>query len=110
VLLSGILSIAGIWARSLEQLAAQFVLGLWPFYALMVLGLLRLRANRPQAVRPYRVPLYPWVPLACIAGSLLLLGGSFVELPMISAVNMSIIAVAFPIYAIWRVISGRKNP
>lgn len=109
VLLSGVLAVAGIWARSLEQLAAQFVLGLWPFYALMVVGLLRLRAAQPIAERPYKVPLYPWVPLACVAGSLLLLGGSFVELPGVSAINMTIIAVAFPIYALWRVISGRRT-
>jgi amino acid transporter len=108
VLLSGMLAVAGIWARSLEQLAAQFVLGLWPFYALMVVGLLRLRATRPQAERPYHVPLYPWVPLACVAGSLLLLGGSFVELPGISAINMTIIAVAFPIYALWRALTARS--
>ena len=110
VLLSGVLSVAGIWARNLEQLAAQFVLGLWPFYALMVIGLLRLRRTRPEAERPYRVPWYPWVPLACVAGSLVLLGGSFVELPGVSAINMTIIVLAFPIYALWRVMSGRREP
>jgi hypothetical protein len=50
------------------------------------------------------------VPLACVAGSLILLGGSFVELPGVSAVNMTIIGLAFPIYAVWRVISGRREP
>lgn len=109
VLLSGVLAAAGIWARSLEQLAAQFVLGLWPFYALMVVGLLRLRAKRPAAERPYRVPLYPWVPLACVAGSLILVVGSFVELPGVSAVNMAIIGLAFPIYVVWRLMSGRRE-
>ena len=108
VLLSGVLAVAGIWARNLEQLAAQFVLGLWPFYALMVVGLLRLRRNRPEAERPYRVPLYPWVPLACVAGSLILLAASFIELPRVSAINMSIIVVAFPIYAAWRALSARQ--
>jgi len=108
VLLSGVLAVAWIWARSLEQLAASFVLGLWPFYALMVVGLLRLRAKRPEAGRPYRVPLYPWVPLACVAGSLVLLIGSFIELPAVSAVNVLIIALAFPIYFAWRAPSGRK--
>jgi amino acid transporter len=108
VLLSGVLAIAWVWARNLEQLAAQFVLGLWPFYALMVVGLLRLRAKRPDAARPYRVPLYPWVPLACVAGSFVLLGGSFIELPGVSTVNVSIIAVAFPIYLAWRAMSGRR--
>jgi amino acid transporter len=108
VVLCGVLAIVWVWARSLEQLAAQFVLGLWPFYALMVVGLLRLRAMRPDAPRPYRVPLYPWVPLACVAGGVVLLAGSFIELPDVSAINVSIIALAFPIYFAWRAMSGRK--
>ncbi len=109
VLLCGVLAVVWIWARSLEQLAAQFVLGLWPFYALMVLGLLRLRATRPEADRPYRVPLYPWVPLACVAGSVALLVGSFIELPKVSAINVSIIALAFPIYFAWRAMKRRER-
>jgi APA family basic amino acid/polyamine antiporter len=108
VILCWVLAIVWVWARNLEQLAAQFVLGLWPFYALMVLGLLRLRVTRRQADRPYRVPLYPLVPLACIAGSLVLLIGSFIELPNVSLVNLSIIVLAFPIYLAWRVTSARK--
>ena len=32
VLLCGSLAIIWVWARSLEQLAAQLVLGLWPFF------------------------------------------------------------------------------
>ena len=108
VLLCGVLAVVWIWARSLEELAAQFVLGLWPFYALMVVGLLRLRAARPDAPRPYRVPLYPYVPLACVAGSVVLLVGAFVELPKVSAVNLVIIALAFPVYFAWRAMSARK--
>lgn len=109
VSLCGVLAVVWIWVRSLEELAAQFVLGLWPFYALMVVGLLRLRARRPDAERPYRVPLYPWVPLACVAGSMVLLVGAFIELPKVSAVNVSIIALAFPIYFVWRATSGRTS-
>jgi amino acid transporter len=108
VLVSGLLAVAWVWARSLEQLAAGFVLGLWPFYALMVVGLLRLRARRPDVDRPYRVPLYPWVPLACVIGSLVLLAGSFIELPAVSLVNLLIIGLAFPIYLAWRALSGLK--
>jgi basic amino acid/polyamine antiporter, APA family len=75
----------------------------------MVLGLLRLRKTRQRDDRPYRVPLYPLVPLACIAGSLVLLVGSFIELPNVSLVNLSIIALAFPIYLAWRLTRARKR-
>jgi predicted nucleic acid-binding protein len=38
----------------------------------------------------------------------LLLVGSFIELPDVSAINVSIIALAFPIYFAWRAMSVRK--
>ncbi len=107
VLLCGVLAVIWVWVRNLEQLAAQFVLGLWPFYALMVVGLLRLRRTRGEADRPYRVPLYPLVPLACVAGSLVLLVGSFIELPNVSLVNLAIIALSLPVYLAWRLSRAR---
>src|SRR5207253_10532290 len=95
VILCWVLAIVWVWARNLEQLAAQFVLGLWPFYALMALGLLRLRVARQEADRRYRVPLYPLAPLACIAGGLPLLIAPFVELRIVGIINLSIILPAF---------------
>jgi len=102
VLLCGVLSMLWIWIRTLEQLAAQLVLGLWPFFVLLIVGVMRLRITRPHAERPYRVPLYPAIPLVFIAGSAALLIGSFVELPGVSIVNAATIGAAFPVYFIWR--------
>lgn len=102
VLICGALSIVWVWVRTLEQLAAQTVLGVWPFFVLMIIGLMRLRASKPQIARPYRVPLYPLLPLAFLAASLVLLAGSFIELPQVSLINAAIIGLAFPAYFGWR--------
>lgn len=102
VLTCGALAVLYLWIRSFEQLAAQFVLGMWLFYVLAVLGLFRLRAARPAATRPYRVPGYPVVPAVFLLAALGLLASALVELPLISLTNLAVVAAGVPVYLIWR--------
>ena len=67
---------AYVCIRSFEQLAATFVLGLMPFYALAVIGVWRLRRTQPGAERPYRAFGYPWTLVLYVAGVLVVLGVS----------------------------------
>ncbi|KPF58449.1 hypothetical protein IP88_16540 [alpha proteobacterium AAP81b] len=48
----------------------------WLFLSLAGLSLFRLRATRPEALRPYRVPLYPLVPLVFTTGAVFVLVAS----------------------------------
>lgn len=101
VIISGALAIAYLWVRSFEELAAQFILGLWLFYGLAVLGLLRLRARSPDAPRPYRVLAYPLVPIAFVLSAGWLLLNSFVELPQVSLLNLAVTLAGIPVYWLW---------
>jgi APA family basic amino acid/polyamine antiporter len=98
----GALSILYIWVSTFEELAAQFILGVWPLYGLTVAGLIRLRMARPEAERPYRAPLYPLVPIVFLLATAALLGGAFIELPVVSLINFAIIAASYPVYLVWR--------
>ena len=42
----------------------------WTFYTLTFIGVIKLRKDRPNAVRTYKVPLYPIVPLIAIASGI----------------------------------------
>lgn len=108
IVISGALACVYIWMRSFEELAAQFVLGFWPFYALIVLGQMLLRKRRPDAPRPFRTPLYPLVPLVFLGAAILLLVVSVFELPMTSLLNVSIVVMGVPVYLLWRR-SGAKS-
>ena len=46
------------------------ILSLWFFYILTYFGLFMLRWRQPDAIRPYRVPLYPYVPAIALAGGI----------------------------------------
>lgn len=102
VAISGVLACCYVWMRNFEQLAAHFVLGLWPFYLLAVAGLMLLRSRRPHALRPFRTPLYPLVPLVFIMTALGLLVISFIELPETSLINLGVAVLGIPVYLVWR--------
>lgn len=62
---------------SLYALSGQFNLlsdlsmfAVWSFYVLTFVGVMKLRKTQPDLNRPYKVPLYPIVPIIAIAGGL----------------------------------------
>lgn len=73
------LAIVFVMVRTFEQLSDTFVLGIWPFYALGVAAVYRLRRKRPDLPRPYRTPGYPLTPALFILAVLLLVGNALVS-------------------------------
>lgn len=107
IVLSAALAIVYLWIRTFEELAAQFILGLWAFYALAVFAVLVLRIRRPDAARPYRTLGYPLVPLVFVLCAAGLLASAFIELPAISLVNLCVTASGVPVYFIWKTVARR---
>lgn len=107
IVVSAALAIAYVWVRTFEELAAQFILGLWLFYALAVAAVFVLRVRMPEAARPYRTLGYPVVPLIFVLSALGLLVGAFIELPAISLVNLGVTLMGIPAYIIWKLLNGR---
>lgn len=93
---------AYVSVRTFEQLAATFVLGLMPFYALAVLGVWRLRRTRPGAERPYRAFGYPWVLVLYLGAVLLVLGNALIHAPAVALVNVAISLAGIPVYFLWK--------
>ena len=88
--------------RTFGQLAATFVLGLMPFYALAVIGVWRLRRMRPDAERPYRSFGYPWVLILYVAAVVLVLGNALIQTPGIALINVAISLLGIPVYYLWK--------
>lgn len=77
--LAAVLAIAFVLVRSFEQLSDTFVLGIWPFYALGVAAVYRLRRKRPDLPRPYKTLGYPLTPALFILAVLLLVGNALIS-------------------------------
>lgn len=98
----GVVAIIAVCFRSFEQLTETFVLGVWPFLALAVGGVLVLRRTRPELARPYRTPWYPVVPLSFVAGTLWVVGSALVARPLTTLAGIALTLVGLPVYALWQ--------
>ncbi len=110
VLLAASMGTIFILIRQFTELAEQFIIGIWPFYALAVLGLFRLRRTQPDLDRPYRAPGYPVVPAAFLLGALFLLGNYLVSKPGAFLLDIGVILVGVPVFFGWRRWTRRDAP
>src|SRR6266850_7863298 len=111
VLLMIVMGVIFILVRTFNDLAEQFIIGIWPFYALAVAGVFVLRRTRPRLERPYMTWGYPLVPLVFLAGALLLLGNYLVSETGAFAIDIGIILTGVPVFAILRASQRRgANP
>ena len=101
VVLTALLGVVFISIRTFTELANQFVIGIWPFYALAVAAVFVLRRRRPDLERPYRAWGYPAVPALFLLGSLLLLGNYLVTEPGAFAIDIGVILTGIPAYYLW---------
>jgi len=109
ILISSGLAVAFVAVSSFEQLAATVILAEWPFYALTVAAVLVLRRRIPTAIRPYRTPGYPVVPLLFVVGSLGLFTAGFIGQPLEASLGVAVILGGLPAYYLWRAVGrGRK--
>lgn len=88
--------------RSFADLAAAYVLGIWPFLMLAVLALMRLRRTRPELPRPYRAWGYPYLPMLFLLASSLVLASALWEEPWHVVSSLALTALGVPLYAVWK--------
>ena len=102
ILLAAVMGVIFVLIKTFTELADQFVIGIWPFYAMAVAGVFVLRRTQPDLPRPYRTFGYPVVPLLFLGASLFLLGNYLVSEPRAFAVDIGVILTGVPVYYGWR--------
>jgi amino acid transporter len=107
IALTACLGIVFVLARTFEQLADQFVVAIFPFYALAAAAVFVLRRRRPELPRPVRVWGYPVVPLVFVVASLVILANALREHPAATGVAFAVILLGIPVYYTWARVTGR---
>lgn len=100
IVMMAALGILFVSVRTFAELADQFIIGVWPFYALGVAALFALR-RRPGLRRAYSVPGYPWVPAVFLAVSVALLVNYAVSEPLLFGIDLLVILAGWPVYLLW---------
>jgi amino acid transporter len=98
ILLAAVLGMALVMSRSFERLTDTFVLAIWPFYALGVAAIYRLRRERPDLLRPYRVIGYPVVPAVFILSVGAFVINSLLNDTLNSVITFVVILAGLPVY------------
>jgi len=98
IILAALLGMALVLSRSFEALTNTFVLAIWPFYALSVGAIYRLRRLRPDMPRPYRVIGYPVVPALFIASVIWFVVNALVNDTRNTAITFALILAGIPVY------------
>jgi amino acid transporter len=98
ILLAAVLGMALVMSRSFERLTDTFVLAIWPFYALGVAAIYRLRRERPDLPRPYRAIGYPVVPAVFILSVCAFVVNSLLNDTLNSVITFAVIFAGLPVY------------
>jgi amino acid transporter len=98
IVLAAALGMILVFSRTFEAITNTFVLAIWPFYALSVAAIFRLRRLRPEASRPYRVPGYPIVPAVFILAVAWFVLNALVNEPVPTMATFALILAGIPVY------------
>jgi APA family basic amino acid/polyamine antiporter len=98
ILLAAVLGTTLVLSQTFETLSNTFVLAIWPFYALSVAAIYRLRRIRPQLARPYRVAGYPVVPAIFILAVGWFVANALITEPVSTGLTFALILAGLPIY------------
>jgi APA family basic amino acid/polyamine antiporter len=71
---------------------------IWFFYALTFIGVFVLRRKWPDRERVYKVPLYPFVPIAGLFGGLFVLISTLIVQPYVAAMSIIPVVAGIPVY------------
>ena len=99
----GVVSVLSALTGQFNLLTDLSMFAVWAFYVLTFIGVFKLRKDQPNLERPYKVPLYPFIPMVAIAGGLfvvvsqLLLSG--LTNTMISLGGVVITLIGLPVYS-----------
>ena len=100
--------IQGAWACVLctvgtfQQLIAYAVFTICIFFVLAAMAVMRLRKTQPDTHRPFRTPLYPWLPIITVAANGGLIINSIAADPKGSLIGIGMVVLGLPVYYVLR--------
>ena len=100
ILLQAVWSSVLVSTGTYRALFTRVIYTEWIFFGLMAVGLVLLRRRRSHAP-PYRVPLYPVVPILFAVSAFAIVANQVAAAPVDSAVGLGLVLVGWPVYRLW---------
>ncbi|CAH2214693.1 APC family permease [Tepidibacter aestuarii] len=71
---------------------------IWLFYVMIFYAVFILRKRKPDIKRPYKVPMYPIIPIIAILGGVYIIVNTIIAQPMNAVLGIGITVLGVPIY------------
>jgi len=81
-----------------DLLTDMLIFVMWSFSMLLFLAVFILRKRAPEMPRPYKVPLYPVVPLIAMLGGGFILIMTLITTPGLALTGIGVTAIGVPVY------------
>ena len=81
-----------------NQLITYIIFTSWIFYGMSAGAVIILRKKKPDMDRPYKTPVYPWIPIIFIFFAIFLTINTIMEAPRDAAIGSGIILAGLPLY------------
>ncbi|TAL33746.1 MAG: amino acid permease [Spirochaetes bacterium] len=102
------LAIIYVLTGSAETLMKYMGFALNIFPVLTVIGMMYLRYREPGIARPFRVPLFPLVPLVYLALVITMMAAALFNWTITSLFAIGIVLAGIPVYYLWQRLLARK--
>ena len=73
---------------------------IWIFYTMLFIGVVKLRKTRPDMDRPYKVPLYPIIPIVATLGGIFIVISTIMSQTKNALLGIIITLVGLPVYSL----------
>ena len=83
---------------SFDLLTDMLIFVMWFFYIMVFYAVIKLRRMKPELERPYKVPLYPILPLIAILGGTFVLITTMINQPILALTGIGITLLGIPVY------------
>ncbi|HEX5487776.1 MAG TPA: amino acid permease [Rhodanobacteraceae bacterium] len=105
-----VIAVIYVLLRDFMQLAEGYVLGVWPFLALCVIGIFILRRTRPDFPRQYRTLGYPVVPALFVLATFVVVANALYAQFWSTIASVLITLAGVPLYFLWMRWQRRVQP
>jgi basic amino acid/polyamine antiporter, APA family len=102
ILLLGVWSSLFVLSGHYSDLYNAVIFPSWILYGMTAAAVIVLRRKRPDLARPYRTWGYPWVPLAFVGVTILLLYQTLISSPRASGIGLVVIVLGVPVFFYWK--------
>ena len=93
-----VLSILYSFSGKFNLLSDLAMFTIWIFYTMLFIGVMKLRKTRPDMARPYKVPLYPIIPIIAILGGLFIVISTLATQTLNAVLGLVITLAGLPVY------------